>query len=136
MIAAEPVAERKRNAMVSLAQSLVMARLQVALAGLNGRSRLGKLLEAAEAEVYAQADRKALEMIAVRLYDDATSQGEFVARQIQKREERAENTRKPAVSLHGRGLGIGVEKEKGKAPGDQGALPFVVSDNSGGKASL
>ena len=132
-------AQRKRQAVVDMAGALASARLCMAIAGLNGRSRLSKLLEAAEAEVYAQADEETLWMIAARVYEDTFNRCEFVARQLQKRQSASDGRRQGVlVSRRGHGLGIGIENEQnqGKAPGGQGALPFVISGNSDGKASL
>ena len=131
MVVAVTAAKRKRQALVHLAQALSTARLQMALAELNGRTRLGKLLEAAEAEVFTVADREALEAIAEHLYADEVNRVDFMKRQLEKRVQQRARAN-VVVSLQGRGLGIGVDvQDQGKAaPGSQGALPFVISGDS------
>ena len=135
MVVAMTVAQRKRQALVNLAQALSTARLQMALAELNGRTRLGKLLEAAEAEVFAVADREALEAIAEHLYADEVNRVDFMKRQLEKRVQQRARAN-VVVRLQGRGLGIGIDvQDRGKAvPDGQGALPFAISGD--GAASL
>ena len=127
--------EARRRELADAAGLLSTARLKVALAGWGGMTRLGKLLEAIQAELYAVADEATLQMIAARFYEDELDRREFVARQLRKRgEEGTRGYRGQAVSLPGRGMGISVAAGKeGKVP-NQGALPFAISGD--GAASL
>ena len=119
--------DARRRELADAAGLLSTARLKVALAGWGGMTRLGKLLEAIQAELYSVADEATLQAIAARFYEDELDRQEFVARQLRKRSGEGRRGRRGQVmNLLGMGPGTEVEKE-GKVPDGQSALPFVVS---------